>query len=301
MDDIKIYSFTPKKVPAPMPLRETPKGKAGPASIPHDVFLNIIDFIIADATGWETSTTWKIDYNHGVSLKLVVTEEVVTIFKPKQSMSQMTRYTRTLIPSQLNRRTRAAVNRALPRAPMMGKDGKRLACDAWIRPDIDRFIPVCGTSSLMLREQELRFRQAIMLPTPQGDVLTRSIKRIFIPIASYLSKTNADSVAALAALPNLREITLWFGSFYPDLNEPVCHGGLRAIDPRVFPDLAAWAQAHGPDFASVYHALEKRGIKLYAGLREIGQPYLEILNTKKGVRARVIDANCTCCDTYTLY
>ncbi|GKT97552.1 hypothetical protein Ct61P_15402 [Colletotrichum tofieldiae] len=284
MADIKIYSFTPKKVPAPMALRETPKGKAGPASIPHDVFLNIIDFLIADATGWETSTTWKVDYNHGVPLKLVVTEEVIAIVKPKQSTSQMTRYTRALIPSQLNRRTRAAVNRVLPRAPMISKDGKRLACDA-----------------RKLREQELRFRQAIMLPTPQGAVLTGSIQCIFIPVASYFSKTNADSVAALAALPNLREITLWFGSFYPDLNELVCHGGLRAIDPRVFPDLAAWARTHGPDFASVYHALEKRGIKLYAGLREIGQPYLEILDTMKGVRARVIDANCTCCDADKLY
>ncbi|GKT67291.1 hypothetical protein ColTof4_13998 [Colletotrichum tofieldiae] len=301
MADIKIYSFTPKKVPAPMALRETPKGKAGPASIPHDVFLNIIDFLIADATGWETSTTWKVDYNHGVPLKLVVTEEVIAIVKPKQSTSQMTRYTRALIPSQLNRRTRAAVNRVLPRAPMISKDGKRLACDAWIRPDIDRFIPVCRTGSRKLREQELRFRQAIMLPTPQGAVLTGSIQRIFIPVSSYLSKTNADSVAALAALPNLREITLWVGSFYPDLNELVCHGGLRSIDPRVFPDLAAWARTHGPDFASVYHALEKRGIKLYAGLREIGQPYLEILDTKKGVRARVIDANCTCCGADKLY
>ncbi|KAF9871901.1 hypothetical protein CkaCkLH20_10533 [Colletotrichum karsti] len=298
MDDIQIFSYTPRPKPKPKPLRATPEGKVGPASLSYDIFLNIVDFLVADAARWTSqSAVWKLDYNHAAATKLVIQEKVIAFTKPEKSPHQMDRYHDTLLPSQLNRQTRVMVGKVFPRIAMVDEHGNEMLLKAWINPANDFFILDNHSSSA----QGMHLMQAIMLPTPQGDILTASIRRISISSGSALHKFDADAVKILATLPNLEEMSMCMGEFFPDFGQRIVHNGIRAIDPKTYVELAKWAQKHGAAFASVYGALKKRGIRFVAGILESTDPWLEILHTAKGIRIRHLMANCSCCKADKLY
>ncbi|EQB54149.1 hypothetical protein CGLO_06056 [Colletotrichum gloeosporioides Cg-14] len=88
MSDIQIFSFRPKEAPQHMPLRETPPGKVGPASLPRELFLKIVDSLVDDVTAWETPASWKLEYCYDAPSKLVVKEQQMTIAEASHSQNK---------------------------------------------------------------------------------------------------------------------------------------------------------------------------------------------------------------------
>lgn len=298
MPDIQIFSFQPKEAPQPMPLRETPPGKVGPSSLPRELFLKIVDSLVDDVTAWETPASWKLEYCYDAPSKLVVKEERMTI--AETSHSQMKRFQRSRLPSQIDRETRLMVNRKLVRITMLTENGTISPIDAWVRPDIDRFVALCAAGK-DLRNQELYFRQAMILPTPACDSLIKSIQRLHLPQLEYISRKNAAAIASFAALPHLREISTIVGNWAPDLNERIVHHGMRKIDRKTYPTLHNWAERHESTFASIFRPLKNKGVKLLVDMMISDNPFLEICDTEKGIRIKNLIANCNCCSHDKFY
>ncbi|KAL3294275.1 hypothetical protein RB213_009182 [Colletotrichum asianum] len=298
MSDIQIFSFQPKEAPQPKPLRETPPGKVGPASLPRELFLKIVDSLVDDVTAWETPSSWKLEYCYEAPSKLVVKEQQMTI--AETSHSQMKRFQRSRLPSQIDRETRLMVNKKLVRITMLTENGAISPIDAWVRPDIDRFVAFCAAGK-DLRNQELHFRQAMTLPTPTCDSLIDSIQRLHFPKLEYISRKNAAAIASFAALPHLKEISTVVGNWAPDYNERIVHHGMRKIDQKTYPTLHNWAQSHESTFASIFRPLKNKGVKLLVDMMIGDNPFLEICDTEEGIRIKTLIANCNCCSHDKIY
>ncbi|KAK2772843.1 hypothetical protein CKAH01_13747 [Colletotrichum kahawae] len=264
MSDIQIFSFQPKEAPQPMPLRETPPGKVGPASLPRELFLKIVESLVDDVTDWETPASWKLEYCYNAPSKLAVKEQRMTI--AETSHSQMKRFQRSRLPSQIDRETRLIVNKKLVRITMLTENGTISPIDAWVRPDIDRFV---------------------------ADSI--------FPKFEYITRKNAAAIASFAALPHLREISTVVGNWASDYNERIVHHGIRMIDQKTYPTLHNWAERHESTFASVFRPLKNKGVKLLVDMMIGDNPFLEICDTKKGIRIKTLIANCNCCSHDKLY
>ncbi|KAF9873476.1 hypothetical protein CkaCkLH20_08935 [Colletotrichum karsti] len=287
-----------------MSLKKTPPGKAGPASLPYDVFLNIIDILITEAQVCKNAMMWQLFYNHDAATRLVVWEGPKCPAAPAQDPVQWSRHFNTRLPAQINRMTRSMVHRKFVRVPRTchfaddGTSNDELPrIDAWVRPELDYFIPFFSDHDESRFEEELHFIQAMLLPTPQADVLTRSITQIVTPGRCFWCETNAPGVAALSTLPNLKEAYMDIGRFNPPEKLPKFDGRLVRIDPNIFLDLRIWSITHGAAFRNLYKPLRKRGIRLYGYANDVYNPVVEVVGTKRGIRVRYTHnrSGCNCC------
>lgn len=305
MSDIQLFSFQPREAPQPMPLRETPPGKVGPASLPREIFLQIAELLMGDVFGPETPATWMLGYCSDGPSKLVIQKERRTI--AETTHSQMLRFERSRLPSQIDSKTRLMVHKKLIRITMLTENETISLVDAWVRPDIDRFVPYCLSNQKDLRVkylyQEVRFRRALTFPTPACDSLIKCIQRIHLHTIWYINEAEAAVVAAFATFPHLEHITAVVATLVPDRSEGIVHHGIRKINRTMSSTLHTWAGCHDtePDFPSILRPLKDHGVKLLVCMKMGDNPVLEICDTEKGIRIKNLNANCNCCSQDELY
>ncbi|KAK2728454.1 hypothetical protein CKAH01_10926 [Colletotrichum kahawae] len=273
-----------------MSLQKKVRGKAGPASLPYDVFLNIVDVLITEAEQCTLVKEWTLYYDFTSPTKLAVWDALPNPYEPPNLQD---RFDHIRLPLQINRATRAMVHRKFIRAPFRNR---QMPVDAWIRPENDAFVP-CFADNLAHYpiDEEEHFRQAMMLPTPQAAALIQSIQRIVTPSSCFWAEYNASSVAALSTLPNLKEVAMDVRRFYPPGRGRDLPGGLISIDYEMFPDLAIWNVTHGAAFNSLFRPLKKKGIRVYGYSGNAERLLIEIVGTKHGVAMKLLPSECSCC------
>lgn len=274
-----------------MTLKRTHSGKTGSTSLPYEVFLHIVEALIEDVFDWEETVHWDLRYNDDALSKIVVQENHHDYY---HADSQMIRFQRYRLPSQINRRTRHMVDRVLPRATRLNQDGTISRIDAWIRPDIDAFIlPICDAGKVRLY-QALAHDHSVA-PFIEYIVLANGTD-------VWITDADADDLDALATLPNLMIIQMDIGSrFTGRLRQPI-HFGFRKINPEIFPDLAEWAGERGPAFKQKFLPLKENGVRLLCGPDY--DPHVEVIDTEEGILLQLLDImrpNCTCCKEDWIY
>ncbi|KAI8239913.1 hypothetical protein K4K57_006294 [Colletotrichum sp. SAR 10_99] len=255
-----------------MSLQKTVRGKAGPASLPYDVFLNIVDILITEAEACTLVKIWTLYYDFASPTKLA------------------DRFDHIRLPSQINQAMRAMVHRKFIRVP---SHNRQMPVDVWIRPENDVFIPcfAADPDSFPIDEEEY-FRQAMMLPTPPAAALIQSIQRVATPSSCFWSDDNASSVAALSTLPNLKDVIMDVRSFQPPCRGRDLKEGPMPIDYEMFPALAIWNVTHGAGFNAVFRPLKKKGVRVYGFRGEVENLLIEIVGTKDGVATKLLPSSC---------
>lgn len=276
-----------------MSLQQTLATKTGP--FPYEIFLHVIDALIAEAEEAPGKKIWFINHNHNVSTKLVIYDDDIG---PKQDSFLRERFRTIRLPSQINQKSRALVHQKFVRLPMQGNYDKGLSpVKGWVLPGVDYFIPYFARFTESLLVFERNFYQAVLLPTPAGCALLERVERIFLPGADYLVEYNATGIAIFSKMPNLRYILVKIGPVTDKIHEPM-HPGIWPIDEERFPGLAHWA-AHSAYFNKMWRSFQRRGVRLYAVLCTHMDPVMELVSTRKGIRMRYFKPNCTCCKTGT--
>ncbi|KAI8242297.1 hypothetical protein K4K55_010757 [Colletotrichum sp. SAR 10_96] len=287
----QVASFAPEEKPEPVTLKRTRSGKIGTTYLPYEVFLHIVEALIEDVFDWEETVHWDLQYNEDALSKIVVQENDHMYY---HADSQMIRFQRSRLPSQINRQTRHIVDRVLPRATRLDEDGTISPIDAWIRPDIDGFIfPICDAG-------KMRLYQALA----HDHSLAPFIEHIVVAddMEFWITDADADDLDALATLPNLMIVQMDIGSrFTGRLRQPI-HFGFRKINPEIFPNLAEWAEERGPAFKQKFLPLKENGVRLLCGPDY--DPLVEVIDTEEGILLQLLDImrpNCTCCKEDWIY
>ncbi|OHF04514.1 hypothetical protein CORC01_00366 [Colletotrichum orchidophilum] len=256
--------------------------------IPYEVFLGVVDQLIAQAEEPHDIKVWSLGYEHSVASKLVVHDTDTADFK-YQSITRQ-RYQRLRLVSQINQKSRRMVEKRFPRLPMMVaspcKRRRELSpVSAYVR-HIDEYIPFFTSLQLGREAEQFIYNQTILLPTPAGYALLTSVERLYLPRIDYLVTRNAACISTLVRFPNLKAIVVHVGSWTRKLREGITKG-LHSIDPAKLPDLALWHMTKSAVFRSIWaDHLHRRRIRLY-GLIDPGLgPIIELFPRRKRIRYR---------------
>ncbi|KAF4856188.1 hypothetical protein CGCSCA4_v000801 [Colletotrichum siamense] len=285
-----VASFAPEEGSEPMTLNRTLSEKTDSVSLPYEVFLRIVEALIEDIFDWEEPVDWDLRYQYDSSSRIFVQENRERYgFFPTNS--QMIRWSRSRLPSQINYETRQMVNRVLPRASMLNQDGSVAWIDAWLRPDIDAFIPFY-TKSPGLDFNQMCFNAALTYPSSR-NAFVHHIEYIRLQGYDWITDVNDDDLAALATLPNLQVIQMEVRRIiYLYMGQPV-HFGFRKINYEAFPCLGELVVIWGESFMKKFSPMQDNGVRLYGAMQD--WPKIEIRGTKEGIQGRILGANCTCC------
>ncbi|KAK1496481.1 hypothetical protein CCUS01_02828 [Colletotrichum cuscutae] len=294
---------SPKTISLSKGLQPTPPGKTGPASLPMDIVLLIIDALINDAASKEVCLNWGIAYKQDTASKLVLTDMNMSDSDHVKAMKR--RFSRIRMASQLNQKSRALVHqtyRRLPRA-RMSPAGMAVGFQmtAWVLPSIDDFVVAfvfLGGHVAVLERYADFLGMALHLPTPAGLQFMECIQKFKIMLPQGLDK----HVHAAMVLPNLKELYLAFAMipmFGPPRPRPVKHAGIVPLRRTDYGDLADWMIMHKKNYSNLCNIFKKKGTKVYAWDCEIRKAVFEILLTEKGVRLRTLSspncpADCEC-------
>ncbi|TQN71043.1 hypothetical protein CSHISOI_04420, partial [Colletotrichum shisoi] len=168
----------------------------------YDVFLNVMDALIDMADDPNDNIRWWVEYSYESATKLSVEMDDEGM-KPLKK-----RFNNIRAISQVDSRIRRLVHRRFPRVPLREGmvQGKPLApIRAWIRADIDIFIPSFLTD---VGQNGIAFHQSLTMPTPAGFDFIQHIEQIFLIGLALISDRTLQSIYRL---PNLKlsQLTAW--------------------------------------------------------------------------------------------
>ncbi|OHF04513.1 hypothetical protein CORC01_00365 [Colletotrichum orchidophilum] len=293
----------PSSSPAGQSISERDSGQVrlGPADLPREVFLNIIDAILDEALADNRSVLWLLDYHHTAPTKVVLRVRSHQIGSEPVEMSECERFQSIRLPLQIDQKTRSMVHRHFRRIPVK-EDSDYISplstVDAWVRPEVDLFTPdhrdTDGTRSL----REIHCAMAIQLPTPLGYDLLSCVQHIFLPTLRFFQVNNKVAVAALSTLPNLKTVSIIAGYSVPMYEDPdleAIHPGWMKIEGHRYPDMKIWEERHGRAFRKLWGPFKRREIELFAFRDDIKPAVMEMKTTKQGIRVKHLFPNCSCC------
>lgn len=272
--------------------------------LPYEVFLCVIEQFIENARADQGAQSLSIHYNHNSKARLAVcyaTEKGEMIYELATD-----RFNAIRIPLQLNRQTRAMVDRVFRLVPM---GGFRETSHGILRvlPDLDYFTPFYFSTSTfppMSDEylQEHFFHDNVYLPNAEGYSVLQNIKHLLLPPEAFINDYEQESAIVagtntLLSLPNVQSLSIHLGKVNKDLvtSMGTIHAGLQRIDGAIFPDLAMW-ETMVSNMATLVRPLQQKGIKFRGFLEVLNVDVLEFLFTEDGgIWVEYLRANCNCC------
>ncbi|KAL2883091.1 hypothetical protein SGCOL_001278 [Colletotrichum sp. CLE4] len=286
---------------ANMPRPTTRRGKAGPADLPREVFLNIIDAYLENALADNRSVLWFIDYHHDAPTKLVLRIRGCKVGTEQVEMSELERFQSIYLPLQIDKKTRSMVHRHFRRMPVKkhhSYNSPLSVVDAWVRPEVDLFTPDFNDTEDAHPPRDMNCSAAIRLPTPLGYDLLSSVQHIFLPTLRFFQKNNKVAVAAISTLPNLKTVSIIAGYSVPMYDDPellAIHPGWMKIEGHRYPDMKIWEERHGRAFRKLWRPFERRDIELFAFRDNIKPAVMKMKVTKEGIRVNHLFPDCSCC------
>ncbi|KAK6206676.1 hypothetical protein QIS74_13164 [Colletotrichum tabaci] len=269
-------------------LRLQPAAEKKPLQLHYEIVLHVMDALIDKADDPNVSIRWWVEYDYEAATKLSVEMDDAGM-KPLKK-----RFNNIRAISQVDSRIRRLVHRRFPRIPMREcmVQGKPLApIRAWIRADIDLFIPSFLTDLGQNINRGRAFHQSLTMPTPAGFEFIQHIEQIWLIGLAFISDR---SLEGLYRLPNLKAVTVDCLDSMP--KGFVMHPGNLNIDGDTFPLLAEWHKS-SQAFNEIWTPFFRRRVHLYACIRGAKKnPVAELFPTCKGIRLQCLHPNCTCCN-----
>ncbi|KAF5521957.1 hypothetical protein CGCA056_v006496 [Colletotrichum aenigma] len=239
----------------------------GRGPVPYEVFLLVVDTLIAKAEACQESLFFWMYYQHRVPSKLA--------FIPSQDEDEArnqplyplkTRFRSIMLASQVNTKTRALVHKNFVRVPLALPYNDTLApVEAWVVPHLDKVMVMPLITRLVEPENIAGFVQAISKPTPAGYAMLQHVQHLHLPSLACLNKSYHNIMAHFAKLPNLRDVFVSIGRYNKKhFEDAYLDSGLFMVNQDTFPDLQdLWTTGTAYSLHKTWRPYEKRGIKLY--------------------------------------
>ncbi|OHF04521.1 hypothetical protein CORC01_00373 [Colletotrichum orchidophilum] len=272
---------------------------AGPSRrLPYEVFLDIIEVLIAEAVDSVEPLTYILEYSYESEAKIIINDANYSPYINGTSQRARFRQIRNIL--QINAKIRSMVHnhfRRMPmasRLPMIIRRGfGSFPVLGWVCPKIDVF--TCFTWSL----HAAHLLAAIQLPTPKGNEIVQNIT-VFdgFTLTRFFEMGHEDLVNTLASLPNLRKIIINIGPIVQleaDDGRPHSHTEFREIDGHQFPSLAEWERDHGHIARKLAPQFKKKGISIFAERAQFTTRLkLEMDITEEAIRVKFVNPVCDC-------
>ncbi|KAK1659683.1 hypothetical protein BDP55DRAFT_755187 [Colletotrichum godetiae] len=275
------------------------------ASVPYEVFLHVIEQLIEMSKDRYDIKVWSLGYEHSLATKLVLHELNSTRVRSETIAHQ--RHQKLRLALQINQQSRRMVEKTYARLPMMvaNPDGltRGLSPVKAFVPLTDEYIPFFTSLQEGREFEQFIYNQAVLLPSSSGYALLTRIEKIFLPFLRYLTTKNAESLATLVRLPNLKSIvfntvSIIAGYSVPMYDDPellAIHPGWMKIEGHRYPDMKIWEERHGRAFRKLWHPFERRDIELFAFRDNIKPAVMKMKVTKEGIRVNHLFPDCSCC------
>ncbi|KAH0423371.1 hypothetical protein CcaCcLH18_12227 [Colletotrichum camelliae] len=273
------------------------------STLPYELFLNIVEALIASIEEVQAGEIASAHYRHDVPCKLAVSDEDA---EDPFARAMKKRYRDLRLPLQINQQSRKMVYRTFRPIPMFFHEydyeaalDPILPVSALVLPEVDAFIPYHSEIRPEFAHREAYFHQTIHLPSPTSYAILDLIQIIYLPAICHLSSRKPEALEALLALPSLKYIMANIGLVRIYHGEvETFHGGRRllSLDYRFFPHLYYWDMDR--NFHSIWSRFQKKGIKLY-GIRGLERRprkcLMEIFPSEDGALIQYVNPNCPCC------
>ncbi|KAL2883092.1 hypothetical protein SGCOL_001279 [Colletotrichum sp. CLE4] len=248
------------------------------ASVPYEVFLHVIEQLIEMSKDRYDIKVWSLGYDHSLATKLVLHELNSTRVRSETITHQ--RHQKLRLALQINQQSRRMVEKTYARLPMMvaNPDGhtRGLSPVKAFVPLTDEFIPFFTSLQEGREFEQFIYNQAVLLPSLSGYALLTRIEKIFLPFSRYLTTRNAESLATLVRLPNLKSIVFNVGRFSGELCDSM-RPGLHKVDSEDFPDLAKFCTHRSSALRTLWvDHLHNRGVKLLGLIDSNQDPIIEL-------------------------
>ncbi|KXH33645.1 hypothetical protein CNYM01_07448 [Colletotrichum nymphaeae SA-01] len=277
---------------SPHQLRPALPGCAGPASIPTEIFLAIIEAFLADAKASARAIEWRLDYAEDAPSNFCLALTGDLGYPEPLSIH---RFRNISLPLQINKKCRELTSRVFVPIPSLRIHFQTTGPDIFILPYVDLFrIPkveryytedlldaFCAQGDYFRANMEgIRFLQKM-----QNIILPPSAA----PDGRYFQYLPRRFCTVLSLLPNLRRVVcppkrwgdwsrrLPSGVPSPRPSEPV------EIDDKI--DISLHLLTSEVDGRSIWEYLKKKQVRLYVADGEGGA---EIIQTAEGFKMRYL-------------
>ncbi|KAH0423373.1 hypothetical protein CcaCcLH18_12229 [Colletotrichum camelliae] len=261
----------------------------GPGPVPYEVFLLVVESLIAKTEADQEPLSFWMYYQHRVPSKLALilsqdeAEARTQLLHPLKA-----RFRSIMLASQVNTKTRALVHKKFIRLPLALPYNETLApVEAWVIPHLDKIMMMPLITRLVDPEEINGFVQAISKPTPAGHAMLQHVQHLYLPSLACLSKGYHNIMAHFAKLPNLRDVFVSIGRYNKKhFTDAYLESGLVMVDKDTFPDMEyLWISGIAYSLHKTWRPYEKRGIKLYGGANEDFEKVMELVPEEGDVRA----------------
>ncbi|EQB53586.1 hypothetical protein CGLO_06670 [Colletotrichum gloeosporioides Cg-14] len=239
----------------------------GRGPVPYEVFLLVVDALIAKAEACQESLSFWMYYQHRVPSKLAFILSQDEDEAKKQLLYPLkTRFRSIMLASQVNTKTRALVQKKFVRVPLALPYNETLApVEAWVIPHLDKVMVMPLITRLVEPEDIAGFVQAISKPTPAGHAMLQHVQHLYLPSLACLNKSYHNIMGHFAKLPNLRDVFVSIGRYNKKhFEDAYLDSGLIMVNQDTFPDLQdLWTTGTAYSLHDTWRPYGKRGIKLY--------------------------------------
>ncbi|KAJ0159572.1 hypothetical protein CTA2_9456 [Colletotrichum tanaceti] len=272
-------------------LHQQPATKNDSPRVPWEIIFQISDILIDEVDDPNVKIRWVVEYNYNTSTKLSV---IVDHTGPRGFSPLRKRFNNLRALTQAASGIRRLVHRRFPRVPMLEITGEPAPIQAWVRADIDLFIPTSFGDQKYNTAYAHAFHQSLTMPTPSGFEFLQHIEHVWLIGLGYLSDQSQAALQGLYRLPNLKTFTVDSKDVMP--KGFVMHPGKLDIDGDTFPLLAEWHKV-SQAFNVIWTPFTRRQVRLYITLRGAKKnPVAEVVSSPNGIYLQCLHPNCTCCD-----
>ncbi|KAF4812433.1 hypothetical protein CGCTS75_v014021 [Colletotrichum tropicale] len=244
----------------------------GRGPVPYEVFLLVVESLIAEAEACQQALSFWMYYQHRVPSKLAFILSQDEDEAKKQLLYPLkTRFRSIMLASQVNTKTRALAHKKFVRVPLALPGNETLApVQAWVIPHLDKILMMPLITKLVEREEIHGFVQAVSKPTPATAAMLQHVQHLYLPSLACLNESYHNIMSHLAKLPNLRDVFVHIGRYNKKyFTDAYVESGLVMVDEKTFPDFKyLWVSGTAYTLYETWRPYEKRGIKLYGVANE---------------------------------
>ncbi|KAJ3953353.1 hypothetical protein N0V92_010184 [Colletotrichum tropicale] len=256
----------------------------GRGPVPYEVFLLVVESLIAEAEACQQALSFWMYYQHRVPSKLAFILSQSQDETKKQLLYPLkTRFRSIMLASQVNTKTRALAHKKFVRVPLALPGNDILApVQAWVIPHLDKII----TMPLIMEAPEDidGFVQAISKPTPATAAVLQHVQHLYLPSLACLDESYHNIMSPFAKLPNLRDVFVNIGRYNKKhFTNAYVESGLVMVDEKTFPDFKyLWVSGIAYTLYETWRPYEKRGIKLYGVANEDFEEVMDLIPEEGG-------------------
>ncbi|KAF9873474.1 hypothetical protein CkaCkLH20_08933 [Colletotrichum karsti] len=257
--------------------------------IPPEIFLNIMEFFIAEAEKLQTCILWELHHTCEDRSKLFVAPYNTDL---AYELAIKERFRNVHLVLQISRATRAMAHRTFIHVPMAvrGRNwGLRISdFNTLVLPKLDCFYLCypdhCLGDLSMGWDQYLE--QVMRQLRPESYALLERIEHTYLEDIWCLAPWEAPIHEVILSLPNIKDILVDVGSHNVEEMQLTRHGGERFIVHGVSRELTNWESGlKNMDLSwdEVWEPFLERGVKLFGCLTDSLTLFMEILITETDI------------------